>query len=88
MHSKKKYQPPFMLKVMRFSIYILTFLAPPLAARLVNHLWLKTHRHDEPKREQRILDTAVWTEVEFENKVVQLYSWGKANAPAVFVVVQ
>lgn len=86
MDSKKKYKPPFMLKMMRFSIYILTFLAPPLAARLVNHLWFKTHRHNEPRREQRILDTAVWKEVEFKNKVVQLYCWGESNTPMVLLV--
>ncbi|NOQ94704.1 MAG: alpha/beta fold hydrolase [Methylophaga sp.] len=86
MDSKKKYKPPFVLKIMRVSIHILTFLAPPLAARLVNYLWFKTHRHDEPRREQRILDTAVWKEVGFESKVVQLYSWGKDNAPTVLLV--
>ena len=75
-----------MLKVMRYNIRILTLVSPAMAARLVNYLWFKTHRHDEPRRERRILETAGWETIVFEGKTVQVYIWGKSSSPAVLLV--
>lgn len=86
MKAKKQYKPPFMLTVMRYNIRLLTLLSPPMAARLVNYLWFNTHRHDEPRREQRLLETAVWETIKFESKTLQVYSWGEPDAPIVLLV--
>jgi len=86
MKTKKKYKPPFMLKVMRYNIRVLTLIYPPMAARLVNYLWFKTYRHDEPRREQRLLETAVWEKIEFEGETVQVYIWGESDLPTVLLV--
>ncbi len=86
MKTKKIYTPLFMLKVMRYNIQILTLVSPAMAARLVNYLWFKTHRHDEPRREQRVLETAAWETIVFEGKTIQVYIWGKNNAPTVLLV--
>lgn len=75
-----------MLQLMRVSIRILSFLSPPLAARLVNYLWFKTRRYDEPKREQKYLATAAWQTMDIENNKVQIYTWGEYNEPTVLLV--
>lgn len=75
-----------MLKMMRRSIRVLTFLSPPLAARLVNYLWFKTHRYAEPKREHSVLESATWQTLIVESKTIQLYIWGEHNKPTVLLV--
>lgn len=86
MAIKDRSKTPFMLKVMRFNIRILTLISPPLAARLVNHLWFKTRRFVEPRREQNFLEAAEWQTLNVENNKIQLYVWGQHNEPAVLLV--
>jgi len=71
---------------MRYCIRVLTFLSPPLAARLVNFLWFRTYRHEEPRREQRLLQSAQWQTMLFADKTVQLYRWGNRQDPTVLLV--
>lgn len=86
MVTKNNSTLPFMLRMMRFNVRILTFLSPPLAARLVNYLWFKTRRYDEPKREQKYLQTAIWQTLRVNDKTIQLYIWGENNKPTVLLV--
>ncbi|RKZ97950.1 MAG: hypothetical protein DRQ46_03505 [Gammaproteobacteria bacterium] len=86
MMTKRKLKLPFMLKVMRFNIHLLTLISPPLAARVVNHLWFKTCRVAEPRREQNHLETAEWKTINVEQNKIQLYIWGQHNEPTILLV--
>lgn len=74
-----------MLKVMRYNIRVLTLFSPFLAASLVNYLWFRTHRHDEPRREKKLLESAKWETAVIEAKHVQVYIWGDDASSTVLI---
>jgi len=86
MVNKVSLKPALILQITRNSIRLLTLISPFLAARLVNYLWFKTHRFTEPKREQKVLQTARWQTLKIENNEIQLYIWGENNLPTVLLV--
>src|SRR5215467_15363871 len=76
--------PPLAMRLARPAIQTLGVLAPSLAARLAERLFLTPHRHRAPARESTALAVARRTIVHVNGSPVTTWTWG--HGPAVLLV--
>lgn len=76
---------PSKVKWVRLGLRLCGLVVPALAARWVHHLWFRTRRFDEPRREADWRQGAVETVLAHDGGQVHLYRWG-GEGPMVLLV--
>jgi len=82
--NKKKDQRPLLLKVVAWAFPKLEIIAPWLAKRWFTRIFFRPIRYKRPQAEIEIEQEARLTNLEFNNKKVQVYVWGEGT-PILFV---
>src|SRR6266446_2461565 len=70
---------------LRAALPALEAVAPPLAARIGERLFLTPPRHPAPERERAALATAVAFDVPFRGRRLRAWRWGGRGAPVLLV---
>ncbi len=70
---------------LRAALPALAAVAPPLAARIGERLFLTPPRHPAPERERAALATAVAFDVPFRGRRLRAWRWGGRGAPVLLV---
>jgi len=70
---------PFQIKFLRFVFRMIGPFLPGLTAHLMYYQWFKTHRHPAPTREQKWLQSARQSRINFEQEEIVLYHWGEGK---------
>lgn len=86
MTSLRKPRPPvsWSVRLMRLAVRTADALAPPLAARIAEHLWRHPPRHRPPPHEQAWVAQATSSVLLFRGRALAVYAWGRG--PTILLV--
>lgn len=76
---KSRRKTPPILRWLRFSFRIQTFVSARWAGKRIYKLWFTSPKHPEPLREQRWRETAEFISIPHRDGPIAAYKWGKSE---------